>query len=331
MQESVSPKKDKELLSLEKLNEVMEAGELEKAPYFPSIQWESKNTFSFQNGNTRVCFNIKDMKVSQSLEMPENAENADVSPKKDAIAYTIGNNLSYINAEKSNQITNHRDLELVAGQTVARNEFGIEKGIFWSPEGNKIAYYLKDESMVTDYPLVNITTRIATVDNTKYPMAGEKSEETKLHIFDLTSGNDIEVKTEGDPEQFLTNIVWSPDEKYVLIAVLNRAQNHMSLNMYNATNGKFVKTLFEETSDKYVEPQHPALFIPGENDKFIWQSRRDGYNHMYLYNTKGELLKQLTKGNWEVTEIIGFSPRPILWFFNQPRNLRLKGTFISSH
>lgn len=309
MQESAKKSKTSEIINLSALNQHLENEGMEKLRYFPSIAWKTKDSFTFQAGKDIICFNVKDKKIIKQLELPENAGDIDVSPTDNGIAFTVENNLSFKNNQKTVKITDNENTGLVAGQTVARSEFGITNGIFWSPKGNKIAYYLKDESMVSDYPLVNITTRVASVDNTKYPMAGEKSEETKLHIYTLDNAKDIEVKTEGDAEQFLTCISWTPDEKHILIAVLNRAQNHMKLNMYNADNGNFVKTLFEEKHEKYVEPQHSALFIPEKNNEFIWQSNRDGYNHLYLYNTQGKLLKQLTKGDWEVTDILGFSPK----------------------
>lgn len=307
-QGNIKSGKEKVILTFEELNAAMETAGLEKPAYFPSIKWETANKISFNNGNSWVCFDISKKAVLKSMDIPDEAENLDIAPNNSATAYTVENNLNIKVGTKTIAVTNNSELGLVAGQTVARSEFGIEKGTFWSPNSNKLAYYLKDESMVSDYPLVNITTRVATVDNIKYPMAGMKSEETKLHVYDVETGKDTEIITEGDPEQFLTNIAWTPDEKYVLIAVLNRGQNHMHLNMYDSSNGKFVRTLFEETNDKYIEPQHPAMFIPGSTDQFIWQTNRGGYNHLYLYNTKGELIKQLTKGEWEITDIIGFTP-----------------------
>ena len=91
----------------------------------------------------------------------------------------------------------------------------------------------------------------------------------------------------GEPkEQYLTNIAWGPNDKYIYIAVLNRDQNHLKLNQYSATDGSFIKTLFEEKSDKYVEPLDPMKFI--DNNKFVWLSERDGYYTFYLYNTKAK-------------------------------------------
>jgi dipeptidyl-peptidase-4 len=309
MQESIASDKSKCILTLENLNEILDAAEIPSANHFPSVKWIDSDIISLNTNNNYVEINLKNKAVIKQIKLPEAADNTEIAPDKQAIAFTTGKNLAYANSETLNQVTNHRDQNLTAGQTIARNEFGIDKGIFWSPDSKKMAYYLKDESMVTDYPLIDIRSRVATVDNTKYPMAGMKSEESKLIVLNTETNSEIEIKSTGDPEQYLTNVSWTPDSKHIMIAVLNRAQNHMQMNLYDAETGEFIRTIFEEKHDKYVEPQHPAEFIPGSTSDFIWQSRRDGYNHLYLYTTKGKLKKQLTSGNWEITDVVGFTPK----------------------
>jgi len=169
--------------------------------------------------------------------------------------------------------------------------------------------------MVADYPLVNIETRIASVENIKYPMAGMTSEEVAVCIYNVQSGDTIHLKTASPVNRYFTNIAWSPDEKFLLVAELNREQNHMQLNKYSVATGKMVSTLFEERDEQWVEPQHPALFVPGSNDKFIWQSMRNGHNTLYLYNINGELIKQLTDSNLEVTGVTGFDKKSKSLFF----------------
>ncbi|MFP4664867.1 MAG: DPP IV N-terminal domain-containing protein [Bacteroidales bacterium] len=306
MSESVSSDEATEIINLEELGTALIAANIEAPKYFPSITWHDNRSFSFSTDEYWLLFDIEKQEVSKQIKLPENSENYDIRAKAGIMAFTSGSNLFVADENDVTGISNDRNLEMLYGQSVARREFGIEKGTFWSPDASKLAYYVKDESTVSDYPMIDITTRIASVDNTKYPMAGMKSEETRLYVYDVSSDESIQIKTEGDKEQYLTNVAWTPDNEYILIAVLNRGQDHMKLNMYDAEDGSFKRTLFEEKHDKYVEPQHPARFVPGNNDTFIWQSRRDGYNHLYLYNTKGKLKKQLTKGEWLVTDILGF-------------------------
>ena len=205
------------------------------------------------------------------------------------------------------QLTTDGSREIVYGQSVHRNEFGIVKGTFWSPDGQRLAYYRMDQSMVQDYPQVNIYTREAAYEPDKYPMAGMTSHKVTVHVYDLRTGKSVSLQT-GDPtDRYFTNISWSPDSKYVFMFELNRGQNDCRLKCYDAETGKFCYELCRETSDKYVEPMHPIEFLPWDKNLFIMQSQKDGYNHLYLYNIKGECVKQLTKGPWVVMELLGFN------------------------
>ena len=202
---------------------------------------------------------------------------------------------------------------IVLGESVHRNEFGINGGLFWSPKANRLAFYRMDQSMVVDYPLVNTKAREAEVRNIKYPMAGMKSHEVTVGVWDAKAEKLVYLDTRRDTtvherEMYLTNIAWSPDEQYVFIAKVNREQNHMWLEQYNAVTGKLVKVLFEETNPRYVEPCEPMIFTP-KGDQFLWYSMRDGYKHLYLYNLDGTLVKQVTRGEYEVEGFIRFDPK----------------------
>ena len=168
--------------------------------------------------------------------------------------------------------------------------------------------------MVTNYPLVDIDKRVAEVENTRYPMAGMTSEEVTLGVYDLKKQVTIFMKTGEPVDQYLTSISWAPDNQSIYIGVLNRDQNHLKLNQYDASTGDFIQTLFEEKHDKYVEPEHPMYFNPNNPEQFIWMSERDGYDHLYLYNTSGELIKQLTSGKWVVTGFEGFFDNDLVYF-----------------
>ncbi len=274
------------------------------------INWISKNELSFWNGANYYSFNTKSKLLTKVNSTNNNAEEKFVSPNNKLIAYTVGNNLFFSKeAGKEIQITFDKDTNIVNGQAVHRNEFGINSGIFWSPNSNYIAFYRMDQTMVTDYPLVDITPTPAKLKNIKYPMAGQTSHQVTIGIYDTRNGKTVWLKT-GEPlDQYLTCLTWQPDEKYFYVAHLNRDQNHMQLKKYDVSNGELVKILFEETNDKYVEPQNELVFLPNSNDKFIWQSQRDGFNHLYLYDTEGNLIKQITKGNWVVTQFNGFDEK----------------------
>ena len=264
----VKTQKQLVILSLADLNGGLSVNGIAALKDFPSILWLSNSLIQYTKESNLVIYDVKLKKVSTSIAFDKNAKGNDISFDNQKIAYTIDNNLFIaIHDGKSVQITKDSDLGIVNGQSVHRNEFGIKGGTFWSPKSNYLAFYRMDETMVANYPLVDITTRIATVKNVRYPMAGMKSHEVTLGVYNIKTGETIFIKTGEPKEQYLTNIAWSPDEKSIFIAVLNRDQDHLCLNQYNVVTGDFVKTLFEEKSDKYVEPlvqvvQHIYRFSP---------------------------------------------------------------------
>jgi dipeptidyl-peptidase-4 len=210
---------------------------------------------------------------------------------------------------KVSQLSTDGSREIVYGQSVHRDEFGISKGLFWSPDGSRLAFYRMDQSMVADYPQVDIFQREAQYVPDKYPMAGQTSHKVTVGIYDCASGRTIYLQA-GDPtDRYFTNIAWSPDSKTVFMFELNRDQNDCRLVSYDAATGARKAELYREQHEKYVEPQHPILFLPWDKSKFIMQSQRDGYNHLYLYGTDGKLIRQLTAGKWVVMDVLGFNEK----------------------
>ena len=232
------------------------------------------------------------------------------NPQSRATAYVENHQLFVTDADgKKHQLSTDGSREIVYGQSVHRNEFGIDKGTFWSPDGNKLAFYRMDQSMVADYPQVDIFPREATYEPDKYPMAGMTSHKVTVGVYDLKTDKTVYLQA-GDPtDRYFTNIAWSPDSKTVYMLELNRGQNDCRLVSYDAVSGKKNAELYRETSDKYVEPQNPIQFLPWDTTKFILQSQKDGYNHLYLFDTNGKELKQITKGEWVVMEVLGFNKK----------------------
>jgi dipeptidyl-peptidase-4 len=292
--------------------QVVEQGDFpEKVTAIPAIKWIDKYRVYFVNGQHVILGNLSGNKFTWTklADLPENAENITVS-KTLRVAYTIENNLWYCTTDKNRtDLSSESNKNIVFGQAVHRNEFGITSGIFFSPIGNSVAYYRMDQTMVKDYPVVRWDVCPATADFVKYPMAGDVSHQVTLQVYNPATNSKVTLKT-GDPkDHYLTSVTWSPDEKFIYIGILNREQNHLVLNKYDVATGEMVKTLFEESHPKYVHPTHPLSFVPGKDDQFLWWSERDGYAHLYLYNTDGTLIRQVTKGNWVVNEISGFDEK----------------------
>ncbi len=343
--------KETVLVTLEDVNKALQKGEKTYKLSLPikklhslqraSLPWGDKSVIMFagkvgnDNESTTYMF-FYDFRQKELINMfrikEENATNFDFCKENGYLAYTAGDHLyiiregeiaTAVNPEETKEETSNN---IIYGQAVHRNEFGITKGTFWSPNGSFLAFYRMDQSMVTDYPQVNTTTRIATLVPDKYPMAGTVSHKVTIGIYNIETGKIIYLQA-GDPtDRYFTNISWSPDEKNIYVIELNRDQNHAQLVQYNAETGEKQAILYEEKHSKYVEPQHPIVFLPWDNTKFIYWSQRDGYHHLYLMNTqkpqqgKWETGKDtddtyyeylqttpLTQGDWLVLQILGFN------------------------
>jgi len=270
-------------------------------------------------GNRRA-FVLVDFKAKQLVwqDSISGQDANDWNAKSRATAFVEKNQLFVVDADgNKQQLTTDGSREIVYGKSVHRDEFGISKGTFWSPDGQRLAFYRMDQSMVTDYPQVDIDPRIAELQPDKYPMAGTNTHVVTIGVYDLKTQKTVYLKTPSvdvaptalEQTCYFTNIAWSPDSKTIYMFELNRDQNDCILVSYDATTGKCLDRLYRETSSKYVEPMEPIRFLPWDNSQFILQSRKDGYNHLYLYNVEGEQVKQLTSGSWEVMQVLGFNQK----------------------
>ncbi len=295
------------LLTLTKLNETLTKNDFEAMRVFPRITWTDSASFVFKSGKILFKYNLTNDELSVLNVFEEKLANYTPAPNHIAAAYTKENNLFVaVEPEDVRQITNDEEKGIVNGQAVSRQEFGITGGIFWSPKSNYVAFYRKDETKVSDYPLVEMGTTPATLKLIKYPMNGQASEHVTIGIYSIEKNETLWLNTEGPYDQYLTTVTWGPEEKFIYVSHLNRDQNHLKLVKYDAATGEAVKTLFEEKDDKYVEPENPLHFLPDNPNKFLWFSERDKWNHLYLYDTDGNLIKQVTKGDWVVLSFEGF-------------------------
>ncbi|MFH1194693.1 MAG: DPP IV N-terminal domain-containing protein [bacterium] len=314
--QNVDSKEPSSITSLEDLNSKLKLQSKNELAAFPSIEWIGEHSFKFWNKSELYVFDCINFEPHAILSIDEQADNIELAGDNNAAAYTICNNL-FVTTQGgvTKQITKDDNPGIVNGQAVHRNEFGINKGIFWSPNSKFIAFYRMDETMVTDYPIVNITPRPAQLEPIKYPMAGQTSHQVTVGIYEIANGKTTWLKT-GEPlDQYLTCLTWDPSEKYFYIAHLNRDQNHLQLVKYDAVTGERIKILFEETDNEYVEPEHSLIFLSNDENKFLWFSKRDGWNHLYLYTTDGQLIKQVTNGQWDVISFEGFDHENEKFFF----------------
>jgi dipeptidyl-peptidase-4 len=299
------------LFTLEDINQWAESDDVKFVRHLMNASFPYPDKPIVQVGNRKavILVDFKQKKIIWQDSIAGQTAN-DWNAVSKATAYVDNHQLFVVDAnEQKHQLSTDGSSEIVYGQSVHRNEFGIEKGTFWSPDGQRLAFYRMDQSMVTDYPQVDIFPRSATYEPDKYPMAGMTSHKVTVGVYDLQTDKTIYLKA-GDPtDHYFTNIAWSPDSKTIYMFELNRGQNDCRLVSYDATTGEKITELYRETSDKYVEPLHPIRFLPWDDTKFIMQSQKDGYNHLYIFDANGKELKQLTKGNWVVMDVLGFNKK----------------------
>ena len=296
------------LLTLDSLNSKLENADFKILKTFPSITWLEDNVFRFQAENNLIEYQLLNSQLSSVNKWETDAENIDLCENSSKTAYVKGNNLFIAyNKNQAIQITFDTAPGISNGnKTVQRNECGISKGTFWSPQGNFLAYYHLDRSMVTQYPLVDLNTRPASQRLIRYPMAGMTSEQVQIAVYNLNTGSTTYLKTGQPRDQYLPHVTWSPDEKYIYVVHLNRDQNHLRLIKYDAYSGEPLQTLFEEKEPRWVEPEHGPIFLPNNGDRFIWFSKKEGFNQLYLYKTNGKLIRKLTKEKVDVTDLLSF-------------------------
>ena len=335
--------KKKVLVTLEEVNKAIAAANIEcgemKSLYSAAFPWSNRKVLTIIQKGIFMTYDFEKKAITEHFALAKGAANLDFCKANGYMAYTVGDNLFIAGANQESRpvhavraiCPNRQGIapfhDIVYGQSVHRQEFGIYKGTFWGPKGENLAFYRMDQSMVTDYPQVNTTKRTAGMEPDKYPMAGMTSHKVTVGIYNIASQKTIYLKA-GDPtNRYFTNISWSPDEKQIYVIELNRDQNHAQLVRYNATTGDKEAVLYEEKHPKYVEPQHPLIFLPWDSSKFIYQSQRDGFNHLYLFDTKavkegkevvmenGSIYKEnvevttLTGGDWLVQEVYGFNTK----------------------
>lgn len=291
---------------------------------FPMISWIDANRFYFISGSKAYLFDIKDNSLKVANEYDSEAQNVTIDKQTLNVAYTLGSNLFVAAGGQTIQVSNEAGSEILYGHVPSRNEFGINSGMYWSPDGRFLAFYRIDQSEVTEYPLVETGGRIAEPSPVRYPMAGMKSQKVSLGIFSHELNEIVYLKTPGPENQYITSVTWDPSGRYIYAGILNRDQDHLSMNKYDASTGGLVKTLFEEQNSRYVEPGGGLYFPAAGGQEFIWQSRRDGWNHIYLYNTEGVLIKQITSGDWEVTRLLGFDPQKKRVYYEATRESPLE-------
>lgn len=302
----------KTLFTLSSVNNILSQASLDtlKSLGTTSLPYADKTLVLVSGANKRVLADWSCGKVVWSQLRPQSCQAEDWNKTSRHLAYVKDHNLFVADANgEVKQLSQDGSREIVYGQAVHRSEWGINKGIFWSPDGEMLAYYRMDQSMVTDYPQVDINNRIAQYKPDKYPMAGMTSHEVSIGIYNVKTQQNIWLDLGDKKGHYFTGISWAPDNKTIYVTILNRDQNHDEMWAFSATDGKKLRKIYQESSDKYVEPEHAPIFLPWDNNRFVYQTVHNGYSHLLLFDTTGKQLADLTPGNYVVTSVMGFNPK----------------------
>ncbi len=294
--------KESTLKSIAEFKELMAANGAEVSG-FPRFSYTDENMLIFSVKGVYYRWNVKKDKIESFENETEGVSDVHFNSDGSAMAYVKENNVFRKEiGGQAVQVTSAGTEDIVYGKAASRFEFGIMEGIFWS-KGDALAYYRNDQSAVTTYPLVDYTTTPASLNPIKYPMAGGPSEKVSLEVY--SEGKKVTMKTDVEKDAYICSINWTPNGEEIILVTLNRDQNHSKFQRFNAATGELIGVEYEEKDEKYVEPLHPLTFLNDDGSEYIYLSQKDGW--MHAYHKKGESEKQLTKGEWVITKILGLS------------------------
>jgi dipeptidyl-peptidase-4 len=282
----------------------------------------------------KADFHIYDRESKKVVDLEEGKQMlATFSPNSENIAYVSDNNLYYKNlqSKKTTQITQDGKYgEIINGAPdwVYEEEFSFSKAFAWNADGTKIAYYKFNEKEVPLFSMDMFNQQLYPDQYVfKYPKAGEKNATVSIWVYDLKENSNKELPISLNEDFYIPRIKWTKDPNKLSIQRLNRHQNNLDFIIADAKNNS-VKTIFQETDKAYVEVYDDLTFLP-DGKHFIWSSEKDGFRHLYLYDLKGKEKKQITKGNWEVTEFYGYNPKSKTLFYQSAEHSPLQRSVYS--
>ncbi|PHS68507.1 MAG: S9 family peptidase [Flavobacterium sp.] len=240
------------------------------------------------------------------------------------VAYGFENNLYIKNlvSGDTKQITSDgKKNSIINGITdwVYEEEFAFVRAFDWNKTGDKIAYIRFDETNVPEYSMDIMGEDLYPTQQVfKYPKAGENNAEVSLWMYDVVSEKTSKVNISGFENYYIPRIMWTQDASLLSVQLMNRHQNVLDLILVDASENNSTTLLHKETDDAYVDVKDDLTFL--NNNSFIWTSEKSGWNHLYHYSKDGKTERQLTKGDWEVTNYYGFDPKSAMIYFQSTEN-----------
>lgn len=270
--------------------------------------------------STRSNFYIFDLrsKMLTPLSTKGKQQLATFSPDGAMVAFVRDNNIfvrDFSNGSEQQITTDGKVNQIINGTTdwVYEEEFSFTQAFFWSPDSRRIAFLRFDESNVREFNMVYYNDLYPELYTYKYPKAGEDNSVVTVHIWDKQTGKTLKIDTGSETDIYIPRIGWTKDPNLLSIQRLNRLQNQLEILLAEAATGR-LRTLYEERNQYFVDITDDLTFLP-DGRHFVITSERDGFNHLYLYDMNGRLVRQLTKGRWDVTKFYGYSSRYKRFYF----------------
>ncbi len=245
---------------------------------------------------------------------------ATFSPDGSKVAFARDNNLFIVTlADMSvKQVTQSgQKNKIINGSTdwVYEEEFGFAQAFYWSPKSDKLAFLTFDESAVKEYDMQWWGGLYPTEDKFKYPKAGEQNSVVGVSVYQLAKDKTTTMDIGKEKDMYLPRVQWTQDDNVLSVIRLNRLQNQMELLHANASTGQ-TTTILTEKSKTYVDIEFNDNLTYLKNGKqFIHSNEEDGYKHLYLYDMQGNLIRQITQGNWEVSSFLGIDEQKGLLYY----------------
>ena len=283
------------------------------------IATEQESIYRHSSRSNYYIYDIKNKTLKPLTDFEKGKQRlAEFSPTEDKIAFVRKNNLFVkdFTTGKETQITfDGKKNEIINGGTdwVYEEEFGFDKGFQWSKDGSKIAYYKFDESEVKEYQMAIYGTLYPKYEKFKYPKAGEDNSIVNIYIYELEAERSSVFYVGSETDIYIPRIKWV-DNNTLSVQKLNRLQNELEIWMGTfmplRPNNQSVQTkvVYAEVSSTYIDITDNLTFLK-DGEHFLWTSEKSGYNHIYKINFKTGKEEQITKGNWEVTEVYGMDEK----------------------
>lgn len=277
-------------------------------------------------------FDIKSKKITPVSTKEGKQMYATFSPDASKVAFVRDNNLfvtDLATGAETQITTDGKYNEIINGGAdwVYEEEFAFAKAFFWSPDGNKIAFYRFDEREVREFSMMMYEDLYPTVYKFKYPKPGEKNSVVSIHIYDLEKKTTKTADVGTETDQYIPRVKWAQDPNLLCVFRMNRHQNNLDYLFVDAETGSS-KVALTETDKYYIDINDDLTFLE-DGKHFFLTSERDGYNHVYLYNMDGELVRQITDGDWEVTRLYGVNQKTNTLYYQSTESSPLERDIYS--